>query len=128
MPVKLSVSFLLIALCLSVVSEIVPDAEHEMLSDEVMAEAERLRDHISSTYYSSIGDSKTVWMSVPVRGTIVVGGEGIDSHIIRAMVDGEVIGRLFLDNPMVAVIGECILEGDGAVDILRTEKGVTVGR
>ena len=126
MPVKLTVSFILIMVCVSTVSDIVPEAEDGIVMAQMESKAGDLHRYVSGMYYSNSGEAKTVYMSIPSSGCLMIGGEGSDAYRIRIVVDDEVRSVVFLDRPAIAVRDTVVLSGDCTVTFVRTDDGVVV--
>jgi hypothetical protein len=126
MPVKLTVSFILIMVCVSTVSDIVPDARDGILIEDIESQADALRKFVSGMYYANSGESKTVYMSIPSGGYLAIGGDGPDAYRIRVVVDDVVRSMVFLDRPAIAVHETVMLSGDCTVTLTRTDDGVEV--
>ena len=106
LPIKLTVSILVIGLAVPIVLAM---ADNVMEQDTVMELEDcgrQLKDALTRTYYSGVGNSQSVQISVPAGGTLCVGGEGSERYAIRLLNDGEQVGRVYLDNPVFSVYGD----------------------
>lgn len=116
MPVKLAVCFLILGLMVPVVMEATEDADREMSLYDLRARASDLEDAIHRAY--SDGSVVTLGMDIPYGQCLEVGGEGVDSHLMRLIADGREVETRFIDDPTVAVIGpEVVLSGNCTVVI-----------
>lgn len=125
-PVKLTVSFILVALCVSTVSTMVPQTEEDLIIESLKEDGDMLKDYAIATYHSSTGDRRTIHVSIPAHCAVMMGGDGTDMHVIRLLMDGETVHRIYLDNPLVSIVGDVTIEGDMMVSMVRTDEGVMV--
>ena len=116
MPVKLAVCFLILGLMVPVVMEATEDADREMSLYDLRARASDLEYAIHRAY--SDGSVVTLAMDIPFGQCLEVGGEGVDSHLMRLIADGREVETRFIDDPTVAVLGpEVVISGNCTVVI-----------
>lgn len=116
MPVKLAVCFLILGLMVPVVMEATEDTDREMSLYDLRARASDLEDAIHRAY--SDGSVVTLGMDIPYGQCLEVGGEGVDSHLMRLIADGREVETRFIDDPTVAVLGsEIMISGNCTVVI-----------
>lgn len=115
-----------VALCLTMVSDLIPEAEDRILLEETSHEARKVKDCISGMYHSSTGDSVTVTVSLPPGCAIDMGGEGHEGYSLRIVMSDEVVSELYLDNPPIPVMTKTLLVGETSITFTRTDVGVEV--
>lgn len=109
LPVRLAVCLLVIGLMTPMVADAVREAEEGMSVRELTEEASELRDAIGRAYHGGTGTSVSVRLSLPPGQSLALGGE--EPYVIRLMDNGGEVGRVYLDDPVVPVLGEEVLLG-----------------
>lgn len=122
MPVKLTVSFLIIALMVPPVVATVDDLKEDAKIQELSVIAEDLKDSISKTY--SRGPDYTLWksMEVPNGCRLELGGEA--GRTIREFIGDRQVGSVVMSYP---VSGEPVsIYGGVYLKLGNSDEGVTV--
>jgi ABC-type Fe3+-hydroxamate transport system substrate-binding protein len=117
-PLRLAVTFLILALFVPVAVSMVSDLEENSSAASGKAEAEKIADAAKRTYYSGVGSTDTVSVSLSSRSCLIIGGEGSDSYSISILFDDKVIEKVFLQRPSVKFLGEPIyLMGNATISM-----------
>ncbi len=118
MPIKLTGSFLIIALMVPPVMAMVDDIREDMAVQQMSSAGEKLREALTKVYSKNPSYTIHMEMSVPDGGRMDVGGD--EPTIIRLFLDGERSGIIILGAPVkdaLSIYGDVILEvrndGDG---------------
>jgi hypothetical protein len=82
------------------------------------SEAEKISDAVSRAYYSGVGGSNTVNVSVGHEYSIVIGGEGSDAYSIAIFSEDTEKERLYLQRPSVRIMNREPLEISGERTLL----------
>lgn len=116
LPVKLAVAMLILAAMTPVVLSMADSAQDSFSEAELRTEAGKLTKGIARAYYGGEGCSVTVEVSLPAGGSLELGGDGGDAYVIRLMSNGEEVGRVYIEQPAVPVLGgETSVSGSASV-------------
>lgn len=122
MPVRLAVCFVVIGVMVPVVMDAAWDAEEESSGFVLEAQANRVRSAAVKAFYGDGYASAEV--DLPPGGSLMIGGDGADAYAVRLLSYGEEIGKVYLENPDIRVIGpETVLSGFSTI----TFRSVTDG-
>ena len=105
-PVWLAVTFLILAVFVPVALHMVSDLEHDSSASAAKAEAEKIQNSVKKTYYSGIGSTDIVSVSVSGGSCLVLGGEGSDMYCISILLGDDVADKLYLQRPSVRFLGD----------------------
>ncbi len=131
MPVRLAMTFLVLALAVPVLMDSVEDYRAVTEASGLMVQAEAVSDTAEKTFYAGEGGAFTAEISVGHGNRLVIGGQGADAYTIRMFCGNEDVGRLVMDRPAVRIAGggiavsgemtllfECVDDGAGcAVEV-----------
>jgi len=107
-PLRLAVTFLILALFVPVAIGMVSDFEESSSAVSAKAEAEKIADAAKRTYYSGAGSTDTVSISLSGRSCLIIGGEGSDSYSIAVLYDDKITEKVYLQRPSVKFLGDQI--------------------
>ncbi len=124
MPVKLTVSFLLIALCVSAVSGMVPYAQDKMAETEATCTAEKINETIDRLWNSDAGDKLTVNISLPSGCTLLIHTAPIP--VIEVLTDGICMNKLYLSHNLINPAERVYLNDGDRLVLERTSLGIAV--
>lgn len=114
MPVRLAVCFVVIGIMVPIVVDAAWDAEDTSSEYALRSEAAGLRSAATEAFYGNGYASAEVYL--PAGNALAVGGDGVDAYAVRLLSNGEEIGRLYLENPDIRVIGpETVFTGVATV-------------
>jgi len=105
-PLRLAVTFLILALFVPVALGMVSDMEESSSAVSAKAEADKIADAAKRTYYSGVGSTDSVSISLSSRSCLIVGGEGSDSYCIAVLFDDKVMEKVYLQRPSVKFLGD----------------------
>jgi hypothetical protein len=106
MPVRLAVTFLVLAIAVPVLIGYVEDYRDGTEASVLMAQAEIVSDTAEKTFYSGEGGAFTAEISVGHGNRLVIGGQDSDAYTIRMFCGDEHVGRLVMDRPAVRIAGD----------------------
>lgn len=108
MPIRLSVAFLIIALCIPILYGAVEDFEDETDVASAESEAKRIVDAATSVHYQRLGASAVVDISL-VSGCEMVIDPSADAGGIRIMRNGELKDTVYCQRPPLMFVGEPLI-------------------
>lgn len=131
MPVRLAVTFLILAIAVPVLMDYVEDYRDGTEASGLMVQAEVVSDTAEKTFYAGKGGVFTAEISVGNGNRLIIGGQGADAYAVRMFCGDEDVGRLVMDRPAVRIAGdgvavsgertllfECVADGAGcAVEV-----------
>lgn len=125
LPFKLAIIMVVIAVMTPIVAGVTQDAKDVMDLMQPENEASELKDAASRLYYSNVGSTVTVDLSLGPDECLMVGGEGTEAYTIRIVRNGEIEKRIYIDHPEFPFLGgataisgtgpvklECVIEDD----------------
>lgn len=121
MPIKLAVSFAIIAIMVPTVMTAADDVQRDLEHSDLDRESGRLADLAGRLHHSSIGTVHSITVDLPPNMALLVGGEGADRYVIRLISDGEIVGRTYMENPSVSISCEETYLHGGDTVMLRCE-------
>lgn len=124
MPVKLTVSFLLIALCISAVSGMVPYAQDKMAETEATCTAEKINETADRLWNSDVGDKLVMNISLPSGCTLLIQTSPIP--IIEILTDGICMNKLYLNHDLINPAGHLYLNDGDRLVLERDSLGIVV--
>ncbi len=122
LPLKLSISFLIIALMVPPILVVADNIHESMDEGDIRAEAELLSETVSKLGMKNLGSTIVIKMSIPKSGHMCIGGD--DGRIVRLYHDDDLIGRVILSTPIVN--DEVLISGSVILELENTEFGVEV--
>ncbi len=108
MPVRLAVTFLILALTVPLLMGAVDDYRSDAEASGLRAQAGIVSDTAEKAYYAGEGGAFTAEVSIGHYNRIVIGGEGADAYMINIFCGDDSIGRLVMDRPAVRIAGDGI--------------------
>ena len=122
LPIKLAVSFMILALMVPPIISSVGNIQGSMEEGRLTACGEELADMLESL--GSKGPGYRTWqqLDVPEGGGLAIGGD--EGRIIRVLSNGELIDTLLLRYPVIGT--ETILSGSVILEISNGTEGVSV--
>lgn len=111
MPIRLAVAFLVLALAVPLLVGMTEDLRDDVESSELSIQAGKVSDTAKKAYYAGAGSVFTVEISIDHHCMLVIGGVGSDAYTIRMMSDGDEVGRVFMDCPVVKFMDEVSVSG-----------------
>jgi len=112
MPFRIMISLMVIGLMLPAVMALVDDYEDRSDAREADDIARFVADTAEEVYVAGPGNSISAVLDISPGRAVGIGGESADAYSVRAMVDGEVVGRIMLDAPVFRIMSEdTILSG-----------------
>lgn len=124
MPVKLTVSFLLIALCVSAVSGMVPYAQDKMAETEATCTAEKINETVDRLWNSDAGDKLAINIQLPSGCTLLIHTAPIP--VIEIMTDGICVNKLYLNHNLINPAEHVYLNDGDRLVLERTSLGIVV--
>ncbi len=125
---KLTVAIVILATMTPLVLTMADDARVEISTSDSESEARVLADAIAQTFYGGEGYSMSLDLRIPMGESLEVGGSGGDEYTIRMIVNGEEAGRVYLDRPIVQVLGGVqSLSGNTTVSLTCERTGDGIG-
>lgn len=123
LPIKLAISFLIIALMIPVISGMVENTSEDLELLDLQEDAMELSDALSSVRFSAIGDYTTYEVSLEVGDSLTLGNN--DDHlgmVIGLYRNGVHVGDHLMD-PSVMVTNQdtLVLSGTMSLKIVRVE-------
>ena len=123
LPIKLAISFLIIALMIPVISDVVENTSEDLELLDLQEDAMELSDALSSVRFSAIGDYTTYEVSLEVGDSLTLGNN--DDHlgmVIGLHRNGVHVGDHLMD-PSVMVTNQdtLVLSGTMSLKIVRVE-------
>ncbi len=116
LPVKLTVSFMILMLMVPAIGMLVDDVDRESSLSGLRSEARSVSDCMSRAYYSGEGSFASVRYDIEYGKSLRIGGDGPDGMSIRLCVDGDIREVMYLDNPPVVLTGgEMEISGSGRI-------------
>lgn len=125
LPVKLTASFMLIAICISSISGIVPFAEEKITTSSVENVVDRIDKAITDIWCSENGDRLTVGITLPPGCSLEIHGDGQDAMIIDIMYYGEKSKTEYLAHAIHIQDGKLVLTDGCSLTVERTAYGVS---
>jgi hypothetical protein len=122
LPIKLTVSFLIISLMVPPLMIAVDSIRSDIDSNEMTEAAEELADRISKVNGRGISYKTHVEISIPKDGYLVIGGD--EAKVIRIYVDGRLVGRTLMAVPVAGA--EKVLHGDVLLELSNDPGGLAV--
>ena len=122
LPIKLTVSFLIIALMVPPMLATVDDIRRGMDDSELMDIAEDLADRLSKVSTRGIGYRTHADLLIPDHGYLVLGGD--DPTGIRVFHERGLVGRVMLSVPVSG--DEIVLSGSILLELGNSEDGESV--
>jgi hypothetical protein len=122
LPVKLAVSFMIVALMVPSVIMAVDDIQEGIESRNLTASGEKLAARIADVSHRNDGYLAHMELSVPGEGYLEIGGD--EGYCIRVMKDGKQIGRVLTETPIIS--SRIVLSGDMILELRNSSSGVTV--
>ena len=126
LPVKLLVISVILTVSIPVVSDSLDSGMSEMDRNQMDAEAQRITNAISGTYYSSVGDCRYIETDIPSGCTMVLGGEGQNAYAIHMYRGSEEIGKHWMEKPMIPFKDKVTIEGHAMLRISADTAGIEV--
>lgn len=124
LPVKLTVSFLLIAICISSISGIVPLAEEKVAVATAEDTADRIDRSVTNLWYSEIGDRLTVCIDLPPGCSLEIHGDGQKAIMMDIMYYGEKSESVYLTHPVMIPNDRLVLTDGCYLTLEKTDGGV----
>ena len=122
MPIRLAVSFLIVALMVPPVIGTVDNIRDDICARGLSDAADELAGLVDSVGNRGMGYTLRTEFSVPDDGYLMIGGS--DGWVVRVYSDDRQVGRALMDHPVTgpdfAVHGRCLLQ------LCSTEDGVEV--
>ncbi len=118
LPIKLTVSFMILALMVPPIVSSVDNIQDSMENDKLTSCGAELASVLDGL--GSKGPEYKTWrqFEVPDGGCLIVGGD--DGHIVRVLKEGELIDAVLLKRPVIgdetALSGSFILEMSNGTD------------
>ncbi len=104
MPIKLTVAILIIATMTPMVMDVAQHAEEEISTRGTEEQARIIMDGISDVYLSGVGSKRTIEVDIPSGDSLIFGGSGTE-YIVRILTNDEEVKRLYIESPLIPVIG-----------------------
>jgi len=122
LPLKLTVSFMILALMVPPIMSSVGDIQDGMDEERMVSCARDLADRLEAV--GSKGPGYRTWhqIDIPDGGGLSLGGE--EGYIIRILMNGEQVDRLLLARPVIGE--ETLLTESVMVEISNAAEGVSV--
>lgn len=122
LPIKLTVSFMILALMVPPIMSSVGNIQNSMENDRLTSCGEELAGMLDSL--GSKGPEYRTWrqFEVPDGGCLTVGGD--DGHIIRVLKEGEIIDTVLLKRPVIGA--ETVLSGSFILEMSNGTDGISV--
>lgn len=122
LPIKLTVSFMILALMVPPIMSSVGNIQDSMENDRLTSCGEELAGMLDSL--GSKGPEYRTWrqFEVPDGGCLTVGGD--DGHIIRVLKEGEIIDTVLLKRPVIGA--ETVLSGSFILEMSNGTDGISV--
>ncbi|MCQ2085340.1 MAG: hypothetical protein MJZ21_04250 [archaeon] len=108
-PMRLTLAFILIALCIPSLSGMAAGFEEKTLESETDAQVGILLSAAGRTYYGGAGSSENVSLTIPAGFEISVGGEGTDAYSVCIYNNEGVVKTVYTDHPSIRFLGERIV-------------------
>lgn len=121
LPIKLTVSFLIISLMVPPMMTLVDNIQDEIDTEEISFVAEDLKDAVSRTYGKSPSYRTHVELEIPSGCHLEVGGS--EGMVIRMFVDDEHVGNVAMN---VRILSESVLYGAVLLELSNGDGGVVV--
>ncbi|MBE6527690.1 MAG: hypothetical protein E7Z64_00740 [Thermoplasmata archaeon] len=122
LPVKLAISFMVIALTVPMVFAAVENVKEGMDDSNLNAVSEQLRDNISKVHSRSPNFSMQFELEIPDGCHLAIGGD--EGMVIRMYKDDRHMGNILMDSRVLG--DELILHGDVLLRISNDGDGVRV--
>ena len=127
-PVLLAVTFLILAIFVPIALGMVSNLEHDSAASAAKAEAEKIENTAKKTYYSGIGSTDTVSVSVSGGSCLMIGGEGSDQYCISIMLGDTVAEKIYLERPSVKFLGDPVyIMGNKTISVKCAVEGGAYG-
>lgn len=98
LPIKLTVSFLIIALMVPAMMSAVDTISEDIDARKLLDAAEILGDRIDKVGSEGPGYRTTLILEIPDSGYLEVGGS--EGRVVRAISEGHQVGRVLLSSPV----------------------------
>ena len=122
MPIRLAVSFMIVALMVPPVMGMVDNIKEDISARGLSDAADDLAVMVDSVGNMGVGYTVRAEFTVPDEGYLMIGGD--DGMVVRIHVDGRQVGRSVMDHtilgPEKAIQGRCLIQ------LCNTENGVEV--
>jgi len=119
MPIKLTVSFMIIALMVPPMFSMVEGIRDDIVREELSEVVRDLSDQIDKAGRKGSGYSMHMDLSIPGDSYLVLGLD--DGLSVRMYIGGEQVGRMLLNTPVVC--GETVLYGDVILELSADPEG-----
>ncbi len=116
MPLKLTVSFLLIGLMLPMIAGMVSMVEEQSSDSAADYECAAVEDCIYRVFRSGSGSTETIHVDLGPKDWISLGGTGSDAYSIRLYCNGNLKKTVYLDRAPVQLSDE-ITDIAGSTDV-----------
>lgn len=122
LPIKLTVSFMILALMVPPIMSSVDSIQDSIENDRLTSCGEELAGMLDSL--GSKGPEYRTWrqFEVPDGGCLTVGGD--DGHIIRVLKEGEIIDTVLMKRPVIGA--ETVLSGSFILEMSNGTDGISV--
>ncbi|MCL1811611.1 MAG: hypothetical protein FWG41_05285 [Methanomassiliicoccaceae archaeon] len=105
-PMRLAVTFLILAIFVPVAVSMVDGLEKDSAASSAKSEAEKIANSVKKAYYSGAGSTDTVNVSLSGGSCLMVGGEGPDAYSISILLYDTVVEKMYLQRPSVKLLGD----------------------
>lgn len=122
LPIKLTVSFLIISLMVPPMVMAVENIQQDIDRREMSSAAEHLADWIDRTGTKGSGYLTHMDLSIPSGGYLMIGGN--EGYVIRIFVGDNQVDRVILDSPVLG--NDTVLYGDVILEMKGFDYGVEV--
>lgn len=122
LPIKLTVSFLIISLMVPPMVMAVDNIQQDIDRREMATVAVHLADWIDRTGAKGSGYSTHIDLSIPSGGYIMLGGN--EGYVVRVYMGDNQVDRVILDSPVLG--NDIVLYGDVILEMRGFDYGVEV--
>ncbi|MDR3282767.1 MAG: hypothetical protein LBS92_04060 [Candidatus Methanoplasma sp.] len=119
-PVRLAVTFLILALAVPSLMAMMGGMQEEAGESAAASEADKISSAVSRAYYSGVGGTCTVGVSISSGYRLVIGGDGADAYCISVLCGDEPKEKIYLQRPPVRIMNSEPLEISGERTLLCT--------
>ena len=111
MPVRLSVTFLILAITVPLLMGLTDDFREDVEASDLAVQADIISETAEKAYYAGIGSAFTANISIDHNSRLIIGGEGSDAYAIRMICGDKETGKIIMDRPLVKISNEISVSG-----------------
>jgi hypothetical protein len=117
-PWRISLAFLLVALCVPPLAGLAEGFQDTADNREIDSEVERITNSASTVYFGGAGTSLSLDLSILPGYEITLGGEGAEAYCIKITDPNGTETRTFMEHPAARFLNSVTLSGPCTLDLV----------